>query len=192
MEAHEAFERFEKTHEGHDGHGGHDEERNLARTAAFMVAVIAAFLAIATFLGNEAIKDAIQQQTKQADANSQLATFDTQLEIFQSDELLLQPFRASNDSHVKDVADAEFKALQKSEKGVPVERKKHEEELKEAKGEVTDANDKHLFYELAAVLLQISIVLASVAIIVKRRFLLFGGGLLSTIGVVILVIGYLK
>jgi hypothetical protein len=52
------------------------------------------------------------------------------------------------------------------------------------------ANDQHLLYELAAVLLQISIVLASVAIIARRRFLLYGGGGLSVIGVVVLVIGY--
>jgi hypothetical protein len=192
MEAHEAFERFEKTHEGHGGHGTEGDDRDLARSAAFMVAVIAAFLAIATFLGNEAIKDAIQQQTKQADANSQTATFDTQEEIFHSDQLLLAPFLASSDSGPRETAKAGIKELSKVEKSIPAEKKKLEETLKEAKKEVSHANDQHLLYELAAVLLQISIVLASVAIIARRRFLLYGGGAISTVGVVILVIGYLS
>jgi hypothetical protein len=192
MEAHEALERFEKTHGGHGARGADDGGADLARTAAFMVAVIAAFLAIATFLGNESIKDAIQQQTKQADANAQTATFDTQELIFNSDQLLLGPSVTSSDSGVADQARKELKELSTADKSIPAEKKKLEEQLNEAKKEVKHANDQHLYYEIASVLLQISIVLASVAIIARRRFLLFGGGGLSTVGVVVLVIGYVS
>jgi hypothetical protein len=191
MEAHEAFERFEKSHGGHDGHDTDEDHGKLTRTAALMVAIIAAFLAIATFLGNESIKDAIQQQTKQADANSQTATFDTQEEIFHSDQLLLAPFLASSDSGSSSTAKTALKELSTVEKKIPIEKKKLDETLKEAKKEVKHANDQHLLYEIAAVLLQISIVLASVAIIARRRFLLFTSGGLSTVGVLILVVGYL-
>jgi hypothetical protein len=191
LEAHEAFERFEKTQGGHGDHGSHGDGGDLARTAAFMVAVIAAFLAVATFLGNESIKEAIQQQTKQADANAQKATFDTQELIFHSDQLLLGPFVFSSDAAAAAQAKKELKQISTADDSIPIEKKKLDERLAEAKKEVTHANDQHLFYEIAAVLLQISIVLASVAIIAKRRFLLFGGGGLATVGAVILVIGYL-
>jgi hypothetical protein len=191
MEAHEAFERFEKT-QGHHGDGGEAEERDLARTAAFMVAVIAAFLAIATFLGTESNKEAIQQRTTQSDAAADIATFETQELIYNSDLVLLGPLSTSGDSGVAKTATDEIKQIAPAQKRIPAEKKKTDEKLKEAKKEVKHANDQHLLYELAAVLLQISIVLASVAIIARRRFLLYGGGALSTVGVVVLVIGYVS
>src|SRR5205807_738227 len=55
LEAHDAFERFETSHPG----GG---EVSFASQAALVVAVLAAFLAVATFKANEAVKDAIQSQ----------------------------------------------------------------------------------------------------------------------------------
>ena len=50
MEAHEAIERVESMHGGGHEHGG------LASVAAVVVAVLAGFLAIATFLSNEQVK----------------------------------------------------------------------------------------------------------------------------------------
>jgi hypothetical protein len=70
MEAHEAVGRFDRVAEGHDlshGPGG-----RLARDAAFLVALLAGFLAIATFLANEAIKDVIKGETRAADTNARL------------------------------------------------------------------------------------------------------------------------
>ncbi len=59
VEAHEAFERFEHAQHG-AGEGG------LTTQAALLVAILAGFLAVATFKANEAVKDAIQTQTKLA------------------------------------------------------------------------------------------------------------------------------
>jgi hypothetical protein len=171
---------------GH-GDGPHDA---LSRQAALSVAVVAAFLAIATFLGNESVKDAIQGQTKVSDAHSEQTTFDTQDEIFQSDQALFSVFERASDQGLSATAKAASKALRGTAKKVPAERKRLEEALKENKNEVAQANKQHRDYELAEVLLQIAIVLASVAIIARRRFLLFGGYGLATVGVVILVVGY--
>lgn len=191
MEAHEAFERFEKSHGDHHGHGADgDQDPGLARTAALMVAVIAAFLAIATFLGNESNKEAIQKQTEQADANSQSASFSILTTVFQSDILLLSPTSVSSDSQVASVAKTGLKELEKLQGQFKDGETKLGEKLKESHQAVAHANDQHLLYEIAAVLLQVSIVLASVAIIARRRFLLLGSGGVSTIGVVVLVIGY--
>jgi hypothetical protein len=191
MEAHESLERFEKAH-GH-GHGHDDgEHEGLSRHAALTVAVVAAFLAIATFLGNESVKEAIQGQTKVSDAHSALTTFDTQLEIFQSDQLILNVFSASSDQGLAKPAAAGLKELGKAAKEVPAEQKRHQKDVAENKKEVAHANSQHLLYELAEVLLQIAIVLASVAIIARRRFLLFGGDALAAVGIVILIVGYAK
>jgi Domain of unknown function (DUF4337) len=45
-------------------------------------------------------------------------------------------------------------------------------------------------YELAVVGLQIGIVLASVSIIVKRRWLMYTGGAAGVAGVVVLIVGF--
>jgi hypothetical protein len=190
MEAHEAFERFEQSHGGHHGHGD-DSGGGLARTAALMVAIIAAFLAIATFLGNESNKEAIQKTTEQASNNADSASFTILESVFQSDTLLLSPTSVSNDTNQADVAKSGLKELKKLDATFKAGDAKLAEELKKSKKDVKHANDQHLLYEIAAVLLQVSIVLASVAIIAKRRFLLFGSGGVSAIGVVILVIGIL-
>jgi hypothetical protein len=188
MEAHEAFERFEHSTGGH--HGG--DEDGLARPAALVVAVVAAFLAIATFLGNESVKEAIQQQTQVADARAQSATFETQVLVYQSDRLLLTTQTGASDQQLAHVAKIGLKAINGESKEIDAKQKELDEQITEHRAEVTKSNDKHLLYEIAEVLLQIAIVLASVSIIAKRRFLLLGGGGVAAIGVVILVVGFIK
>jgi hypothetical protein len=187
MEAHEALERFEKAHE-HE----HEEEpvSGLARQAALMVAVVAAFLAIATFLGNESVKDAIQGQTKVSDAHSQQATFDTQDLVFQSDQSLFIVMSHASDPGLSRTARAANKSLTHLAKQVPGQERALQKTVTDEKSDVNHANNQHLLYEIAEVLLQIAIVLASVAIIARRRFLLLGGGAISAVGVVILVVGF--
>ena len=53
------------------------------------------------------------------------------------------------------------------------------------------ANAQHLDYELAEVGLQVGIVLASVSIIARRRWLLACGGAMATAGVLLLAVGLL-
>jgi hypothetical protein len=59
-------------------------------------------------------------------------------------------------------------------------------------GHDTDhANTQHIDYELAEVGLQVGIVLASVSIIARRRWLLGAAGAAATAGVVLLLVGLL-
>ena len=53
------------------------------------------------------------------------------------------------------------------------------------------ANTQHVDYELAEVGLQVGIVLASVSIIARRRWLLGAAGAAATAGVVLLLVGLL-
>ena len=73
---------------------------------------------------------------------------------------------------------------------VPLPKGLDEEATKLGK-DVTHQNHLHLLFELAEVGLQIGIVLASVSIITRRRWLLGGGGLFGIAGVVMLVVGFL-
>ena len=64
MESHEALERLEKVVQGNEE--AHGEGGKLARTAAIVAAVLAAFLAIATYLGGQATTKVITDETKGA------------------------------------------------------------------------------------------------------------------------------
>ncbi len=184
MEAHEALEKFEAVEEHAHGTG-------LTRLAALTVAIVAAFLAVSTFLGNEAAQDGVQGQTKAANAETVANIFDTQDLIFQSDQALLLVFGNSGDKSLAATAAAGTKSLDSIAKKVPAERKELARKTDEARSDVAHANDQHRLYEIAEVLLQIAIVLASVAIIATRRFLLHGGQAVAVAGAVVLVIGYL-
>jgi hypothetical protein len=184
-ESHEALERFEKAHEA--GHGS-----GLAKTAALTVAIIAAFLAVSTFLGNESVKEAIQGQTKVADQHAQAQTFENENLVYQLQNLLFSTLTNSSDASLAKAATTSLKVFQGNDKEIATEQKALKEKLKDAQKDVKKANDQHLYYEISEVLLQIAIVLASVSIISDRRIMLWGGGAVAVIGVAVLSIGYTK
>jgi hypothetical protein len=186
VEAHEAYERFERTHQASHSSG---EGPSFTMRAALTVAVLAAFLAVATFMTNETIKDAIQNQTKAADANTQALSFSTQQEVALLAGAQLTSLSASQDPGIAQASKAGADALDKHTKEFDLESKALAVRAEEAHKEVKDANDNHLIYELAVVGLQIGIVLASVSIIAKRIFLLYGGWGAGVAGIVMLVIG---
>src|SRR3954470_18675557 len=157
--------------------------------AALTVAVLAAFLAVATFLTNETVKDAIQNQTKAADANSQRISFSTQQEVILLAGAELTALSASTDPGVAAASKAGADALEKHTKEFEVLSKGFKVRSAEAHKEVDAANNDHLIYELSVVALQIGIVLASVSIIAKRVFLLYGGWGAAVAGIVLLVLG---
>ena len=185
MEAHEAYERFERTHHAAGGNG----EPSFTMRAALTVAVLAGFLAVATFLTNETVKDAIQNQTKSADAHSQEISFQTQQEVALLSGAILRSQSASSDLGMSKASDAGANEIDKHSAEFAAAEKELNKKVSEAQGEVSDANDKHLIYELAVVGLQIGIVLASVSIIAKRSFLLYIGWAGGVAGIVMLALG---
>lgn len=64
-------------------------------------------------------------------------------------------------------------------------------EIETGRSEVDHANSKHLALELAEVAFEVGIVLASVSIIARRRWLLGAAGAAATAGVALLTTGLL-
>src|SRR5260221_13310540 len=62
MEAHKSYERFEQGHQVAAGEAGHVGP-HYGRNAAKVVALMAAFLPVAVFLSNEAVKEGITRET---------------------------------------------------------------------------------------------------------------------------------
>jgi Domain of unknown function (DUF4337) len=160
------------------------------RQAAFLVAVTAAFLAVATFLANEAVKEVITGETHRADASA----------VRESN--LLKIDIAGGNARLLRLLDVGHRQNQRAVRIAALHRARIEHELQPAdtrltariqdhKRHVDHANTQHVLYELAEVALEVGIVLASVSIIARRRWLLGVGGAASSAGVVLLVVGLL-
>jgi Domain of unknown function (DUF4337) len=185
MEAHEALRRQEHVS------GGDDHLRDgLARPAALVVAVIAAFLAVATFMANEAVKEAITGETKAADTTARLEANETKLTIADGNATLLRVIGAGTATQKADVIKAQARQAQIKRELAPVDRRLARE-IEDDHADRDHADDQHLVFELSAVALQIGIVLAGISILAGRRWLLGAGGLVAVAGVGLLILGVL-
>ncbi|MGV1046909.1 MAG: DUF4337 family protein [Solirubrobacterales bacterium] len=155
-----------------------------------VVAVMAAFLAVATFLANEAVKEVITGETHRAEASAQLESDTLKIETNKGNSTLLKVLGSG--AGVEQDAAAATRA---HEAEIVHELEPADAELKHEIGhhetEVEDANTRHIDYELAEVGLEVGIVLASVSIIAQRRWLLGLAGAAASAGVVLVVVGLL-
>lgn len=188
MEAHEALEHFEKVSEA--DHEAPGPGADLARSAAIVVAVLAAFLAVATFLSNEAVKEVITGETKAADTSTQLEANDIKTIVANADAVLLRVVGTGSPKEATAAAKAEELEGRVQSELQPVDRRLTAKIAADAK-ERSRADQRHLLYELAEVGIQVGIVLAGISILVRRRWLLTGGAALGAAGVVVLVAGLL-
>lgn len=189
MESHDALRRFEKVRGGVDE--SHLADRRLARPAAVVVAVLAGFLAVATFLSNEAVKDVVTGETRSADTAAQLQVNDLKVIVASNDALLL---------HVVGTASAKEAAA--AARAIELERRVRTElrpadrrlSAKVAADEADrdHADEQHLLYELSVVGLQVGIVLAGISILAGRRWLLVGGGAMGGVGLALLIAGLVQ
>ncbi len=185
MEAHRAYERFEQ---GQHSGGEWEPGPHYARHAAMIVAVIAGFLAVATFLAAEAVKEVITGETHRADASAQLESNTLKIEINKGNSTLLKvlgtgtPGEEAAAAHVRAHEAKVVDELQPADATLRHEIAAHDQE-------VDHANTQHLDYELAEVGLEVGIVLASVSIITRRRWLLGLGSAAASVGVVLIAVG---
>src|ERR1700753_1815255 len=154
MEAHRSVERFEQ---GHRSHGELDTP-GFARQAALVVAGLAAFLAIATFLSNEAVKEVITGETHRADTSAQLESNQVKIDVAGGNKEMLEVLADGP----RDEAEA-AKAASAHEERIAKELAPADhaltEEIHHDEQHVDHYNDKHLLFELAEVGLEVGIVL---------------------------------
>ncbi len=189
MEAHKSYERFEegqRVANGEEPAAGPHHGRN----AAMVVAVMAAFLAIATFLSNEAVKEVITGETHRAEASARLEGNQVRIDIADGNSVLLRVLGEGTPSEQEAAAQAQIHEARIQKELVPVDAHL-ESEIEGHEDDTDHANTQHVLYELAEVGLQVGIVLASVSIIARRRWLLGAGGAAATAGVALLVVGLL-
>lgn len=186
MEAHRSVERFET---GHRSHGDLDTP-GFARQAALVVAVMAALLAVATFLSNEAIKEVITGETHRADTSSRLESNQLKIDVAQGDKQMLEVLADGPRDEAEAAKAAAAHGQRIAKELVPADHALTEEAHHDEQ-HVDHYNDKHLLFELAEVALEVGIVLSTVSIIAHRRWLLGGGVAVAIVGTVLLVGGAL-
>jgi rRNA maturation endonuclease Nob1 len=189
VEAHRSYERFEQGHHvaaSGDGHAGPHHGRN----AALVVAVMAAFLAIATFLSNEAVKEVVTGETHRADAAARLESNRVKIDVAEGNSVLLRVLGEGGAKESRAAVEAGKHEARVVEELAPADAHLAAE-VDAHEREVDHANTQHIDYELAEVGLQVGIVLASVSIIARRRWLLGVAGAAATAGVVLLLVGLL-
>jgi rRNA maturation endonuclease Nob1 len=189
MEAHKSYERFEQGHQVATGEAGHVGP-HYGRNAAMVVALMAAFLAVAVFLSNEAVKEVITGETHRADASAQLESNRVKIDIAKGNAVLLRTLAAGGPQERQAAVEAGRHEARVVQELAPVDAHLAAE-IHAREHESDHANTQHVDYELAEVGLQVGIVLASVSIIARRRWLLGAGGAAATAGVALLLVGLL-
>jgi hypothetical protein len=184
MEAHRSYERFEQGQ--HVAAGG--DLPSHAQQAALAVAVIACFLAVATFFSNEALKEVITGETHGATAHARVESNRVKIDIAKGNAALLRVLGADIPARYGAAAKA-----REHEARVTVHLRPADthlgEEIDADRHEVDHANSRHLAFELAEVAFEVGIVLASISIIARRRWLLGASGAAATAGVALLAVG---
>ena len=151
---------------------------------------MAALLAIATFLSNEAVKEVITGETHRADTSSRLETNQLKIDVAGGNATLLRVL-ADGPRREAQAAKAAGVHERRIEKELAPADHALTEEMHHDEEHVDHYNSKHLLYELAEVALEVGIVLSTVSIIAHRRWLLGGGVAVGIVGAVLLVAGAL-
>jgi hypothetical protein len=189
VKAKESIEHFESSQHlvGEPTDPGYAQ---LIRNAAVLVAVLAAFLAIATFLAETALKHVITGETQAADVSARLEANDVKTTIAENDAALLRAIGSGNaaEQHAADTAAAIEEKLVTHYGPVDEEL---EHEVVEERHQRDHAEHQHHLYEFSSVALQIAIVLASISIIARSMWLLRGGGALGIAAIGLLAAGLL-
>jgi rRNA maturation endonuclease Nob1 len=188
MEAHRSYERFEQGHQV--ASGGDHAGPHFGRNAALAVAVMAALLAVATFLSNEAVKEVITGETHRATASAQLESNRVKIEVAEGNSTMLRVLGTGGPAEQQAAVAAGHHEAHLVEDLGPADTHL-EAEIHAREHETDHADTQHFDYELAEVALQVGIVLASVSIIARRRWLLGAGGAAASAGVLFIGIGLL-
>src|SRR4029077_13155770 len=160
------------------------------RQAALVVPIPAAFLAVATFLSNEAVKEVITGETHRADTSARLESNRVKIDIAAGNAGLLQALGGGT-AQVRRAAGEALRHETRIARELKPADAHLNAEIHADEDETDHANTQHLDYELAEVGLQVGIVLASVSIIARRRWLLACGGAAASAGVLLLIAGLL-
>ena len=179
------------------GHGAevempHDEHDPFVKKIAFAVAVYAVILAIAGTGGKNAGKDMLSEQIE---ASNQWSRFQAKAvrEAIYINDLEKYELEVEKGGLTPDAEKKVAKSIERVKKKLEEYKKDKEEIMDEAKKHEaarSTAHKKDTYFDFAELLLQIAIVLASVAMLAKARWAFFLSMALVAVGILFTVNGY--
>ncbi len=185
MEPNEAMEQHEKNKEASEAaEHGHP----YARAAAVLIAVLAAVLAIATGVGNGATTDVILAQSKAADTYNEYQANSFKKHINTNDAQLLRLLSAGSSARPAAMRAAAVLDREVARKYGPNQQVLLPRAV-EYERERDKAETRHHTMQFAEGSLQLAIVLTSVSIVVGVQALLWAGGAIGLLGLILTLDG---
>ena len=176
VESREAAERFERAEEAAEKREG------FGKRVAVVVAIMAAFLALAGLGANRAQEEVLLAQVQASDTWNEYQANSLKKHI--NDDMALSLTKQGFTADAQKLTDAN------NNKYIP----KQKELMPKAQALEKDrdvAHDRHNSYQVAEAAFQLAIVLCSIAIVARVLWLVFAGAGLGLIGVLSLLNGFL-
>jgi len=168
-------------------------DKTFSRRVALTTAIFAVILAIASLGGSNAMKEMLLAQQE---ASNQWAYYQSKVireHLNRGNKLLLET-QLAEPSALKGAERAKFEALAQKfadeEKRMNVDKKEIEPKAKAAEAERDRNQAKDPYFDYAEVLLQISIVCASIAILSGSRPMFWFSSVLASLGLLLTINGF--
>ncbi len=189
MDSKEALDQYERVEEAQverleKVEVAEERREGFGRRVAFLVAVIAALLGIATLLGQRASDEMLLAQAKASDAYNEYQANSLKSHINLNDVSILRSLGSSTPG-----AAAIANALEASNAKYVSQKALLLPRAQAYAAEQVAAERRHNLLQISEGALQLGIVLASVSIIARARWLAIGAGGLGAIGALFLLAG---
>ena len=184
METHEVIEHAHRAQEATEG------GERFGRRAAVLVSVLAALLAIASLAGNRASTEAILAQQKASDAYNEYQANSLKRHVNEDLAAQVRILAAGgpNESQATQQArDLELAVQQKYRPNQDALLPK----AQQLEHDRDESEQRHQVLQMAEAALQLGIVLASIAIVARSVPLVWAGGGLGVVGLLLVVNGFL-
>jgi hypothetical protein len=167
----------------------------LTRHIALTTAIFAVLLAITSLGGNNAMKEMLLTQQQ---ASDQWAFYQSKVlreHLYKTNGLRIEMDLLERGTGMKPEAKKRYEAVLKDMRAEETrygeEKKKIEEEAKQLETERDKNRSKDPYFDFAEVLLQISIVLASISILAASRQIFYFALVSASLGTILMLNGYL-
>ncbi|MDQ6673035.1 MAG: DUF4337 domain-containing protein [Chloroflexota bacterium] len=178
METREVFEHVEQAEEAAE------RRETFGRNAAIVVSVMAALLAIASLAGSRASTEAILAQAKASDTWNEYQANSLKRHVNLDDAAQLRILSAGTPAEASANQQAASLEQAVTEKYQPAQDELMPRAL-DLEHERDVAESRHRGFQTSEAAFQLGIVLSSISIVARARWLLFVGGALGVVGLIL-------
>lgn len=164
-------------------------ENDFSKLVAMITACFAVILAITSLGGNEAMKETILAQQQASDNWAYYQAKNIRENIYKVGAMVLEAEKINNSNSATRYSGLLAK-MQNDTARYSSEKKEIEKEAKKLEAERDKSREKNVNFEYGAVLIQIAIVMSSVAILAKSRLSFYFAVAIAAIGVLFAINGF--